>query len=302
MKNIYIVVLHYNGEKDTIACLNSLKKVKVHGFKLHTVLVDNNPDKRLEINFDEFKPINLETVLSPENVGFSGGNNLGIKKALKNGADYILLLNNDTLVKEDFLEKLFEKAEFDIKIGLITPKIYFAKGYEFHKDRYSEKDKGKVFWYAGGVMDWENVYGHHRGVDEVDEGQFERSEETDFASGCCMLIRREVFDEIGLLDEKYFLYYEDNDFSMRAKKAGYKIIYEPKSIIWHKNAGSTGGSGSNIQDYYITRNRLLFGNKYAPIRAKFALNREGIRFSISGRDMQKKGARDYFQKKLGKMT
>ena len=105
-----------------------------------------------------------------------------------------------------------------------------------------------------------------------------------------------MIKDIGLLDENYFLYYEDNDYSMRAKKSGYRLVYQPKSIIWHKNAGSTGGSGSKLQDYYITRNRLLFGNRYASIRSKIALNREAMRLLISGRDMQKKGVKDYFAK------
>jgi len=149
-------------------------------------------------------------------------------------------------------------------------------------------------------MDWKNVLASHVGVDEVDHGQFERLEKTDFASGCCEMIKREVFEKIGLFDEKYFLYYEDNDLSQRAKKAGFGIYYQPKSILWHMNAGSTGGSGSQLQDYYITRNRLLFGFKYTSSKTKLALIRESFRIMLNGRPAQKRGALDFYLGKFGK--
>ena len=300
MKKINIVIINYNGEKDTVDCLNSLKKVKHDGFELDAVVVDNYPENRIKLDEKNYKDVNLKVIFNPVNLGFSGGNNVGIKEALKNDADYVLLLNNDTLVKEDFLQELLEFAEKNPEAGLIVPKIYFAKGFEFHKDRYKDSETGRVFWYAGGNMDWKNVIGHHRGVDLVDHGQYDKTEETDFASGCCVLIRSEMFDKIGFLDEKYFLYYEDSDYSEKVKKAGYKIYYLPKSVIWHKNAGSTGGSGSKLQDYYITRNRLLFGNRYAPLRSRLALNKEGLKLTMRGREWQKKGALDYYLGKLGK--
>lgn len=300
MKKIFIVIVNYNGEKDTVDCLESLEKINKKSFEIYTVIVDNNSKNPISISEKDFKNLNLKIIFSKENLGFSGGNNLGINYALENEADYVLLLNNDTLVKVDFLQKLFEFAEGNKNAGLVVPKIYFAKGYEFHKDRYKNAELGKVFWYAGGRMDWKNVIGHHIGVDEVDTGQYEEVKETDFASGCCVLIKKEVFEKVGLLDEKYFLYYEDSDFSESAKRAGFEIYYLPTSVIWHKNAGSTGGSGSELQDYYITRNRLLFGNRFAPTRSKLALNREGISLIISGRKWQKKGARDYYIGKLGK--
>lgn len=302
MLKVFIILIYYKGKKDTIECLNSITKIDHQGFDLNTVLVDNNPEERIKINEKDFNSIKLNVVKSSKNSGFSGGNNIGIKEALENKADYVLLLNNDTIVKDDFLTKLINFAESKKDAGIIAPKIYFAKGYEFHKSRYKEKELGKVIWYAGGVMDWENVIGHHKGVDDVDAGQFNEKEETEFASGCCMLIKNEVFEKVGLLDEKYFLYYEDSDFSVKAKKNDFKIYFQPESIIWHKNAGSTGGSGSGIQDYYITRNRLLFGNRYAPMRSKIALNREGISLIFSGRKMQKKGAKDYFLRRFGKMN
>jgi GT2 family glycosyltransferase len=300
MKKIYIVSINYKKHKNTINLLESLKKITKENYFLSTVVIDNFPEDQIKVKESEYKDINLKVIYNKKNLGFSGGCNTGIKYALENEANYVLLLNNDTLVKEDFLLKLFEFAEKTQDAGLIVPKIYFAKGYEFHKDKYKKDDLGKVFWYAGGILDWKNVIGMHRGVDEVDHGQYDETGETDFASGCCMLIPSEVFKKVGFLDENYFLYYEDSDFSQKAKKAGFKIYYVPDSVIWHKNAGSTGGSGSSLQDYYITRNRLLFGNRFAPLRSKIALNREGISLIFHGRKWQKLGAKDYYLHRLGK--
>jgi GT2 family glycosyltransferase len=297
--SIYIILINYNGEEDTLDCLRSLQRIDKKGLEVHAIVVDNYPENRISISEKDFKEINLKIIFNSTNSGFSGGNNLGIKHALKN-KDYILLLNNDTLVKKDFLQKLVDFAEENSEAGLMVPKIYFAKGNEYHKDRYRDSELGKVFWYAGGNIDWKNVIGTHRGVDEVDIGQFDEIEETDFASGCCVLIRSKVFEKIGLLDEDYFLYYEDSDFSIKAQRAGFKIYYLPTSVIWHKNAGSTGGSGSKLQDYYITRNRLLFGNRFAPMRAKIALNREGLKLIFKGREWQRKGALDFYLHRFGK--
>lgn len=300
MKKIYIVIINYNNQDVTIDCLNSFLNLKTDGFELHTTVIDNYPEKRIEIDEKKFLEINLKIILSPKNSGFAGGMNIGIQDALKNGADYILIHNNDTLVKEDFLTRLFNFAEKNEHAGIVAPKIYFAKGFEFHKDRYKNNELGKVIWFAGGKFDWENVIGQHIGVDEVDHGQYDEDYEIELASGCSMLVKSDVFKRIGLFNDKYFLYYEDADLCVRARKAGFKIYYIPESIVWHKNAGSAGGSGSELQDYYITRNRLLFGFKYASYRAKIALLKEGLMLVKSGRPMQKKGAMDFFINRFGK--
>jgi hypothetical protein len=242
----------------------------------------------------------LKIIQSDVNLGFAGGQNIGIKYGIENGIDYFVVLNNDVVLDENFLEELLKTFEREKNCGLVSPKIYFAKGYEFHKDRYKEINLGSVIWYAGGKMDWENVLASHIGVDEVDGGQFDKLQKTDFASGCCEMIKKEVFEKIGFFDEKYFLYYEDNDLSQRAKKKGFDIYYQPSAILWHKNAGSTGGSGSVLQDYYITRNRLLFGFKFASIKSKLALVRESLKFIIAGRSSQKKGAIDFYLGRFGK--
>jgi GT2 family glycosyltransferase len=305
MKNVAISLLNFNGKESTLECLRSLNSIKHENFKLTIVVVDNgssDDSASAILNFCQKldRQINFKFIQNEKNLGFSGGHNKAVKYALKNEADYVLILNNDTHVDKNFLAELFKVAESDNEIGILSPKIYFASGFEFHKNKYSKSELGKVLWYAGGEMDWANIVGYHRGVDEVDDGQFDKIEEIELATGCCMLIKKEVFEKIGSLSNEYFLYYEDADLSVRAKKKSYKIMYVPKSIIWHKNAGSVGGSGSALQDYYITRNRLLFGFRYAPIRSKLALFRESLRLLAKGRQWQKQGIKDFYLREFGK--
>lgn len=315
MKKISLIILNWNGYKMTLNCLESVSKVTLKGFDLEVVVVDNGSTDgsrehlRSVIN-DQFSvsrkkqitgsrsPIAIKLIENEKNLGFVGGNNVGIKYALENGADYVCLLNNDTRVDPDFLSQLVQAADSDKKIGVVGGKIYFEKGYEFHKEKYKKEDLGKIIWYAGGVIDWANVYGSHRGVDEVDNGQYDKTVETDFVTGCLMLVKKEVFQKIGLLDEKYFMYNEDNDFCQRAKRNGFKLIYTPKAVIWHLNAGSSR-SGSALQEYFMTRNRLLFGFRWAPWRAKIALIKESIRHLLAGRKWQKIGVRDFYLGRFG---
>lgn len=293
MKKVAIIILHFNGTEDTLECLESVQKLDARRYTLNTIVVDNGSKER-------FKNGEIKIIRNEENLGFAGGNNVGIEDALKDGADYIIILNNDTIVDKNLVNELVKTAESDEKIGIVVPKIYFAAGFEFHKDRYQKEERGRVIWYAGGIMDWQNVIGHHRGVDEVDHGQYDRQEDTELTSGCCMLMKREMFEKVGVFDERYYLYYEDSDLSVRAKREGFKIIYAPKAVLWHKNAGSAEGSGSALQDYYITRNRLIFGTRYAPLRSKLALIRESVGLLVTGRLWQKRGVLDFYLGRLGK--
>jgi GT2 family glycosyltransferase len=304
MKNVFVCLLNYNGKKNTLECLRSLERIEKDGFRLTIVVTDNASTDDSIKNIRDYalsiKNAGVEVIENKHNLGFSGGNNVSIKYSLEHGADYVLILNNDTFVDASFLKELLKEADKDNSFGILVPKIYFAPGFEFHKNKYSKADVGKVLWYAGARMDWRNIVGLHRGVDEIDKGQFNLIESTELATGCCMLIKKEVFEKIGDFNDKYFLYYEDADFSIRAKQAGFEIVYVPKSIIWHKNAESTGGSGSSLQDYYIARNRLTFGIKYAPIRSKLALAKESLSLLFNGRQWQRQGVKDYYLGKTGR--
>lgn len=296
-KKVSIVILSYNNKKLIGQCLAALKKWVKNGEEIELIVVDNASNDDSVEYLRKLKDIVL--LESKENLGFAGGNNLGISYALDHKADYIMLLNNDVVIKNAFWQPLVEFLEENDKVGVVGPKIYFAPGYEFHRERYSPKERGRVIWYAGGEIDWDNVLAYHRGVDEVDRGQYDRPEETEFVSGCCLLARREVWEKVGLLDEKYFLYYEDSDFCLRAKKKGWQVFYFPGAKIWHLNAGSSS-CGSPLQDYFITRNRLLFGLRWAPWRTKQALLRESFRLLLKGRKWQQIGVRDFYLRRFGR--
>lgn len=297
---IFVVVLNFNGGDFILDCLTSLEDVKKpKGATLEFVVVDNNStDGSVKAIKEKFPQVTF--LESKVNLGFAEGNNVGLRYAVDNGADEIIVLNPDTVVDQDLVINLDKIAQKNPKAGILGPKIYFAPGYEFHKGKYQKSERGKVIWYAGGVMDWDNVLASHHGVDEVDRGQHEKIGKTDFISGCCMMVKREVFENIGFFDSRYFLYWEDNDFSQRAKKAGFGLLYVPGAHLWHLNAGTTGGSGSHLHDYYTTRNRLLYGLSYTPWRARFALFRESLKLLVAGRPWQRKGVIDFYLRKFGK--
>ncbi|MGH7203996.1 MAG: glycosyltransferase family 2 protein [Candidatus Levyibacteriota bacterium] len=298
MKNIAVVTVNYNTAKDTQAFLASLAKINRVNFTIQTIVVDNGSTEKFQLSPQE--QLHTTLIYNADNIGFSGGYNIGIKTALENGANAVMIVNNDTLLDPNILIHLEKVLYSEDVIGLTVPKMYFAKGHEFHKDRYTKEQVGKVLWYAGGSVDWNNVQSIHRGVDEVDDGQYNRTEKVDFASGCCMLIKKEVFEKVGMFDERYFLYYEDADLCERMKRAGYMLYYVPRAFLYHVNASSSGGAGNVIQDYYITRNQMLFGMSYAPLRAKIALLRQSSRLLQQGRPKQKKAIKDYFLRRFGK--
>lgn len=288
-KHIVVIILNWNGAPDTCACLTSLQECKRVDIELSVVVVDNgSTDNSVEVIRRKFPDV--EVIETGKNLGFTGGNNIGIRRALEKDADFVWLLNNDTFVDTNALVSLVDAFAED-SVGVAGSKIYFAPGREYHHERYREKDRGHVLWYAGGIIDWNNMYASHRGVDEVDKGQYGTAEETPFVTGCSMMVRREVFEKVGLLDEKFFAYLEDLDFCLRVKHMGYTLLYVPQSILWHNNAGSSG-VGSKLHQYYMTRNRLLAGMRYAPVRTKLALIREAFRFGLMGPSIYRKAVID----------
>ncbi len=297
MKKIMLVMVNWNGSRDTGASLASIQRMNTKGVALETVVVDNGSTDGSVSNISAEFP-NVTILALDKNVGFTGGNNTGIRYAMARGADYLWLLNNDTVVDSGALSLV--EAFRDTRVGIAGSKIYFAPGHEYHKNRYAKKELGRVFWYAGGRIDWSNMYASHRGVDEVDAGQYDEVMETPFVTGCSMMIRRDVIEQIGFLDDKFYLYLEDLDYGLRAKAAGFRLMYYPKSVIWHVNAGSSGGAGNPIHDYYITRNRLLVGLRYAPFRTKVALLREAVRLARMGNSEKRKAVIDAFCGRWGK--
>lgn len=303
-KNIKVslIILTFNGIDLTLDVLKDISKLDVSGITSETVVVDNaSKDETIKILRNYKLPnMNFKLIKNDENLGFAGGNNVGIRDCLKRGSDFIILLNNDVVLSNNLLQVLVNTALKDEKIGIISPKMYFAKGFEFHKERYTESELGKVIWYAGGLIDKSNVYSSHKGVDEVDLGQYDKEEETDFANAAAVLIRSKLLKEIGLLNEKYFLYWEDADLSQRAKLNNWKVTYTPKTHIWHKVSVAAGGPGGEVNDYFLIRNRFVFGFKYFSLRTKFALIRDSFRILLKGRKWQKMGVVDFYLGRLGK--
>lgn len=293
MKKVAIVIVSWNGLKYTRECLRSIAKLEKKDIELFTIVVDNgSTDGTVEKIRNEFPTV----VVLPQdrNLGFTGGNNVGIKYALEHEASYVWLLNNDTKVDNQALVNLVGAGD------VVGSKIYFAPGFEYHKDRYKKEERGRVLWYAGGIIDWQNMYASHRGVDEVDSRQYDKPMKTTFVTGCSMMVSSRVFDQIGDFDERYYLYLEDVDFCLRAKAAGFSIQYEPRSLVWHYNAGSSGGAGSRLHDYYLTRNRILLGFLFASIRTKLALLRQGIVIVFGNNAEQRRGVIDAFTGRWGK--
>ncbi|MFA5771075.1 MAG: glycosyltransferase family 2 protein [Patescibacteria group bacterium] len=260
---IGLITVNYNQYQLTREFLDSLATVK--DANNLSVFIADVSSKKETIKIANY-PMKVIVKSLPNN-GYAFGINEGTKYFLEKGLDKFCAINNDVFFDRNFFIHAhlgFEKAD------IFGGKIYYATGYEYHK-KYQKKDIGKVLWYAGGINDWNNVYTTHRGVDEVDNKQFNKFEETDFITGCMLFFNKKVIDQIGFWNEKYFLYFEDSDFCERAKIAGFKLFYNPKIIIYHKNAQSTGGSGSSIHQKYQRKNRLIFGLKYAPIRTRLHL-------------------------------
>jgi len=302
MPHVSIILVDYNGEAETRGCLASLKLIKKNSFTFSVVVVDNGSKETLTIP-DEKMPKNTVIVRSDANLGFTNGNNLGIRYAVKHfQPDFLLLLNNDTTVDEWFLEKMLACATTNEQVGIVTPKIYFSSGREFHKESYIEKQIGSVFWYTGGSIDWKNLDAFHRGVDEVDYSQADASSESDFATGCCMLIPWKILEKVGLFNKKYFLYLEDVDLSLRIHQHGYRILSCPEAKIWHKNAGSSGGAGSALQQYYQTRNRLFFFFTFGQLRTRYMTVKYALRLLLQGNSIERRATIDWLIGRMGKQA
>lgn len=301
LPKIALIILNWKQPQLTFDTLDSIFKCQKKGFKYHVFLVDNgSPDDSLLQFKNKYKQNkNVSILETGHNLGYAGGNNFGLKEAIKQNYDYYLVANNDILVAPDFLQKLFDASQ-KYPNAILTPKIYFAPGYEFHKDRYQKNEIGKVIWAVGSQLDWDNIYGSNIGIDEVDHGQYDQKQpKIDFISGCCFLASKKIIEKIGIFDERYYLYMEDSDLTTRAKKAGFNLRLVPESVIWHCNSGSSA-PGSALQDYFITRNRLIFGFSYASFRTKFALFRESLKFLFTGSLWRKKGVIDFYLGRFGK--
>ena len=266
-----IITINYNGLKDTCELIDSIP----FNNDLEVIVVDNASTQDEASIISERYP-QVKVIRSQQNLGFAGGNNLGIKKAQGN---YILLINNDTYFKEYNIDPLIERLESSDRIGIVCPKLRFAWG-------------NNPIQYAGYTpLSSITLRNNAIGFGEEDHGQYDTAHPTPYAHGAAMLIKREAIEKVGLMPECYFLYYEELDWSMMFTRAGYKIWYDPACIVYHKESQTTG-QNSPLRTYYITRNRLLLVkrnyqgiNKYLSYIYQIGLVaiRDIIRYTLQGR-------------------
>lgn len=245
---VEIIILNWNRFRDTAECLESVFRIRYPNFSV--VVVDNGSEDdsaaQVENTFDR-----VTLIRNRENLGYAEGNNVGIRHALENGADYVWLLNNDTVVDREALAALVDLAERDRGIGILGSKIYYF-------------DQPDILWFAGATIDWNLAISPHIGRMKKDTGQYDLEKEVDRVTGCSMLIRREVLDEIGMFDGKFFLYAEEVDLCVRARAKGYRNYYVPKSVVYHKISVSSGEDSVPLFAYYNTRNFLYMIRKNLP--------------------------------------
>ena len=242
-----IIVLTWNQRDLTLDCLTSLASLDYPAERLQIVVVDNSSsDDTIMAVHQRFPQV---TVLeNSDNLGFAEGNNVGIRQALQGQADYIMLLNNDTIVDAEMLSVLIDTAQQDTTIGVVTPKIYYY-------------DDPKRIWCAGAGIDWGSGGSTRLQAERMDSDDHVVPQDIDFASGCAMCWKREVTEQIGVLDPRFFIYYEETDWCVRARAAGWRIVYVPQAKIWHRISAAMG-TASPATDYYMTRNVLLFLSKH----------------------------------------
>ena len=248
MKSISIILVNYNGKKYNDKCIESILKSTIAS-QLQIVIVDNaSTDGSLKLLQDNWGKNSQITIISlDKNYGFSEANNVGIRWAEKNGSDYFLILNNDTEIAKDAVEKMLDAYQ---KTGaMIVPKIVYA-------------DQPDTIWYAGGQFSkiiWKPL---PRGMNQKDIGQYDCSRQCSFANGCSIFMSKKIIQQLGLLDEKFFLYYEDTEYSLRARESQVAVWYCAEATVFHKVNGATMGNDRPDSAYYIARNWLICNRKW----------------------------------------
>lgn len=253
--SIYILLLNWNGKKDTLECLSSLSRVVFSCFQ--PVVVDNgSTDGSIEAIRRAFPDVPI--LEAGSNLGFAGGNNLAIKWALSKGAEWILLLNNDTIVSPDFLQAFMEAAKQKPNAKILGAKIY----------RY---DQTNTIDHLGGC--WNPNTGEFESFahGQNDNGvSFEDMQKVDYVCGAAFFMHRSVPDTIGLLEDRFFLFWEESDFCFRANRSGFEVWTAPKAKIWHKVSASFIG-GKPHMHYFWWRSRLLWIERNCPFKERTRL-------------------------------
>lgn len=242
---VYVIVLNWNRKEDTLACLASLQALDYKNKRL--LLVDNGSvDGTIQAVARQYPEV--EILRNEKNLGFAAGNNVGIRYALAHNADYVFLLNNDTEIAPTALSLLVETA-LKHNAGIVIPKIYY------HADP-------QRIWSIGGMRNRWTLEMTQNKRGQRDIGLWEQEQKREHVVGCAMLLSRELLTTVGLLDERFFMYYEDSDLSLRAQKAGFSLYLSPQAHVWHKVAVSSGGSDSPNERYWMARSSVRYFRKH----------------------------------------
>jgi GT2 family glycosyltransferase len=232
--HVSIIILNWNGFVETIDCIESLKKINYPNYEI--IIVDNasrgDDVKILKEKYSDY----ITMLENYENYGFPEGCNVGIRYAMEHGTDYVALLNNDTIVDQAFLSELIKVAEADPLVGMVASKIY----YYYYPN---------IVQYIGGRINWLIGINETQTQNQVDQGQYDKIIEQDYVPATSCVIKRELVENIGYLDPFYFFAIEEFDYCTRAKRAGYKVIFNPKSRVWHK----WNKSGEKLPDFPETK-------------------------------------------------
>jgi GT2 family glycosyltransferase len=250
---VHVIILSFNGKMLTGDCIDSCLKLTYDNFKL--ILVDNaSGDGSVAYLKEKFvKEIADQKIIiiqNPSNLGFAAGNNVGLAYALDHGAEFVLLLNNDTLVDAALLSNLIPAVATDARLGIAGPKIYYF-------------EPADQIWFAGGTIELSKGRSRHRGIREKDNGQYDQQIECDYVTGCAMLIKRAVIETVGYLDPIFTMYSEDADYCLRAKKKQFKMVFVPSGKVWHKISAATGGQLNLRKILLRLHSNFIFYARYA---------------------------------------
>lgn len=247
--HVHIVILNSNGLKDTLRCLQSVWELTYNNYNV--AVVDNGSNCDEGSTLEALGRPSLSVLRSERNLGVSGGYNIGIRQALERNASFVLILHNDTLLHPSLLQELIDAAMSTESAGIVGPKVYFAS------------DPERI-WSVGWSRNLWTGFAKLRGDGQHDTGQFDQIADVDCVSTCCMLIRRQVLEQIGLLDERFFVGFAEEDICLRARAAGWRVLCAPSARLWHvANASSRrGGHASPVVIEDAVRGYLLFMGKH----------------------------------------
>ncbi|MBI3772166.1 MAG: methyltransferase domain-containing protein [Gammaproteobacteria bacterium] len=257
---VAVIILNWNGKEDTLECLASVGQLDYQNHEV--VVVDNgSADDSVDAISKQYPDITL--LQTGANLGYAGGNNVGIRWALDHDADFVLLLNNDTIVPPDLLSAFVSAKNLLPLNSALGAKILFY-------------DKPDILWCAGGRWNSGTNDFEHIGYGQTDITEYKRMAEVDYIVGCALFASSATFKEVGLLNESFFLTYEETDWCYRARAKGHKCFFAPDAKLWHKVSSSFGGADSPLVSYFMQRNRLLWAKNHLSHQAMNHLHKETL--------------------------